>query len=158
MEKIKKGYGIGALAVVAVAFLIAGVFLSAGFDMTEESSAKSFWKENGSKKVAAPEIPTLADLAERLAPAVVNISTTNTIKSRELAPPEGFKGPFEDFFGEDFFKRFFDEGRPDLKSNSLGSGFIINEDGFIITNYHVIADASEVIVKLSARSMNTRPR
>jgi serine protease Do len=95
---------------------------------------------------------SFADLAEKVKPAVVNISSTSTVKipgnsSRHFfGPNQG--GPNEQF--DDFFKRFFNEV-PDqkMKQHSLGSGFIINKDGYIITNNHVVNDADEIKVKLS---------
>ncbi|MBL6958570.1 MAG: DegQ family serine endoprotease [Rhodospirillales bacterium] len=99
---------------------------------------------------AAPE--SFADLAEKLLPSVVNISTTQTIEGRtgpELpqVPPGS---PFEDFF-----KDFFDRNSPQQrrrKATSLGSGFIIdvgsNGDTYVVTNNHVIAEADEITVIL----------
>lgn len=95
---------------------------------------------------------SFADLADKAKPAVVNISTTSTVKIPG--------NPFRQFFGheqggqnepfDDFFKRFFNEV-PDqeMKQKSLGSGFIIDKDGFIITNNHVVDNADEIKVKLS---------
>ncbi|HEX9078698.1 MAG TPA: DegQ family serine endoprotease [Desulfuromonadaceae bacterium] len=92
---------------------------------------------------------SFADLAEKVKPAVVNISTTSTVKVPGT--------PFHQFFGPDeqgpfgeFFKHFFNNV-PDreMKQQSLGSGFIINKDGFIITNNHVVDNADEIKVKLS---------
>ena len=95
---------------------------------------------------------SFADLAEKVKPAVVNISTTSTV----TVPGN----PFRQFFGpdqgdqnepfNDFFKHFFDQ-TPDrkMKQQSLGSGFIINKDGYIITNNHVVDNADEIKVKLS---------
>lgn len=100
---------------------------------------------------AAPAPDSFADLADRLLPAVVNISTTQTLKNPERAPdipqvPPG--SPFEDFF-KDFMER---QGRnPDAaprKATALGSGFIIDPAGLVVTNNHVIADADEITVIL----------
>ena len=99
----------------------------------------------------AAEVPdTFADLAELLLPSVVNISTTQVVEqSRRTPVPQAPPGsPFEDFF-RDFFDRNQPEGDPRRRATSLGSGFIIDPRGFIVTNNHVIADADEVNVILS---------
>jgi serine protease Do len=104
---------------------------------------------------AAPD--SFADLAAKLLPSVVNISTTQTLKSSqgdEAAPdlpqfPPG--SPFEKFF-HDFLQHGLPKGdQPDLESRratSLGSGFIIDPTGYIVTNNHVIADADQITVIL----------
>jgi serine protease Do len=92
---------------------------------------------------------SFADLAERLSPAVVNISTSQTVRGRagEGMPglPEG--SPFEDFF-EEFMQR---QGRPNAprRVQSLGSGFVVDPDGIVITNNHVIEGADEIKVNFS---------
>jgi len=93
--------------------------------------------------------PSFADLAEKVKPAVVNISTTKTV-TVPGNPFRHFFGPGEGGPSDDFFKHFFDE-TPDrqMKQQSLGSGFIINRDGFIVTNNHVVENADEIKVKLS---------
>ncbi len=96
----------------------------------------------------APE--TFADLAEGLLPSVVNISTTQVVRRRERpeipqAPPGS---PFEDFFRE-FFDRNQPENAPRRRATSLGSGFVVDPQGFIVTNNHVIAEADEVKVILA---------
>jgi serine protease Do len=95
---------------------------------------------------------SFADLAEKVKPAVVNISTTSTITIpgnpfRHFFGPD--QGDQNDPFG-DFFKHFNGQ-TPDrkMKQQSLGSGFIINRDGYIITNNHVVNNADEIKVKLS---------
>ncbi|GAK44837.1 protease Do [Tepidicaulis marinus] len=96
----------------------------------------------------APE--SFADLAEKLSPAVVNISTSQTLKlGAPGAPvpglPEG--SPFNEFF-EDFLQRQ-PGGQAPRKVQSLGSGFVIDPDGIIITNNHVIEQADEIKVNFS---------
>jgi len=107
---------------------------------------------------ARPAPDSFADLAARLLPSVVNISTTQTIKSdrgREHSGPEIPQFPPGSPF-EEFFRDFFDRGlpksdRPEAqprKGTSLGSGFIIDPGGYIVTNNHVISDADEITVIL----------
>lgn len=94
---------------------------------------------------------SFADLVERLSPAVVNISTTqNVSRGRGEVPTPQFPpgSPFEEFF-EEFFERQQSEQAPTRRVTSLGSGFIIDAAGIIITNNHVIAEADEVTVILS---------
>ncbi len=94
---------------------------------------------------SAPD--SFADLAERLSPAVVNISTSQTVSGRNTRQPvpglpEG--SPFEDFF-EDFLERQGRQGVP-RRVQSLGSGFVVDPTGYVITNNHVIAEADEIKV------------
>ena len=96
-------------------------------------------------KVNAKDAPaSFADLAERLMPSVVNISTTTTVTTNGNPFP-GFKFPPGSPF-EDMFKEF---GTPQTrKSSALGSGFIIDEKGIVITNNHVIQDAEDIVVRV----------
>jgi serine protease Do len=92
---------------------------------------------------------SFAELADRLSPAVVNITTTTTVADvgQGLRPiiPEG--SPFEEFF-RDFMDRQPGAPRRQQRSNALGSGFIISPDGYIVTNNHVIESADEIKVEL----------
>ena len=94
---------------------------------------------------------SFADLAEKLKPCVVNISTTKTVRSGGFRSPFGQGSPFERYFGrDDFFERFFgDIPQREFKQKSLGSGFIISPDGYIFTNNHVVEQADKILVKLS---------
>ena len=87
---------------------------------------------------------SFADLAEKLMPSVVNISTTQTIVTKNNPFP-GFEFPPGSPFG-DMFKEF---GTPqERQSSALGSGFIIDENGIVITNNHVIQSADDIIVRV----------
>jgi serine protease Do len=111
-------------------------------------------------KTAFPSVPggfgapgSLADLVEKLSPAVVNISTTKVVKMDGKRSPNGDMFPFDRFFGgeEDLYKRFFgDNPEKEFKQRSLGSGFIISKDGYIFTNNHVIEKADKIKVRLSS--------
>ncbi len=103
----------------------------------------------------ARALPAFTDLVRENTPAVVNISTTQS-RSEERGPG-GMELPDipEDHPFHEFFERFRGgpggEGRGPLDSRSLGSGFIISDDGYVLTNYHVVQNADEVLVRLSDR-------
>ena len=98
-----------------------------------------------SYKVSAKSVPeSFADLAEKLMPSVVNISTTQTVITR--SNPFTFQFPP----GSPFEEMFKDFGTPQKrKSTSLGSGFIVDSKGIIITNNHVIKGAEDIVVRVS---------
>jgi len=95
---------------------------------------------------------SFADLAKKINPSVVNISTTKIFKTRRFHHPfMGENDPFRFFFGDDFFKKFFGGNIPrEFKQRSLGSGFVIDPDGYILTNNHVVAKADKIVVKLES--------
>ncbi|MFH1729617.1 MAG: Do family serine endopeptidase [Pseudomonadota bacterium] len=125
----------------------------------ESLNAKNLWSEKkpklseNSKTVTLPSFETLAEV---VTPSVVNISTTQVVKNNPYNHFFGPKGrqrgqdPFNEFFGDDFFEKFFGGPRNESQERSaLGSGFILNEDGYVVTNCHVIKDASKVKVILA---------
>ena len=98
---------------------------------------------------AVPE--SFADLAEKLMPSVVNISTTQTVRTSSNQFPFQFPpgSPFEEMFKE--FQR-----PTERKASSLGSGFIIKENGTVITNNHVIANADDILVRVDTKEYKAK--
>jgi len=95
-------------------------------------------------------LPDFTSLVEHYSAAVVNISTTNKRRKAPKLPPGLENIPKDNPFYE-FYRRFF-EGRPsEPDSQSLGSGFVVSEDGYLITNNHVVKDADKIIVRLRDR-------
>lgn len=149
MNKVFRGVTVG---LVAVTFLVIGLVLASQLSLTPSTEAgqKSLWTEGASDGVSVRPA-SFANLAEEVSPAVVNISTATVVKgSGDLSGGRSFgqNGPFRDFFGDEFFKRFFQGPKRPYKQRSLGSGFIINKEGYIVTNNHVIKDADEIVVIL----------
>ena len=104
---------------------------------------------------AAVNLPDFTGLVEQHSPAVVNISTTQKVTQRRGPKVEIPDLPEGSPFG-DLFRHFFGEGgMPDIpehqQTQSLGSGLIISQDGYVVTNAHVIKDADEIVVRLSDR-------
>ena len=103
--------------------------------------------------IEARDLTKFSDLAERASPAVVNITSTREVKQRN-----SYGGGFGDPRYDEFFERFFgQQPRPSMPREntrpvvSTGSGFIISEDGYLLTNNHVVEDADEITVSLGDR-------
>ncbi len=111
---------------------------------------------------ARPE--SLAPLAEKISPSVVNITTSTVVEGRtgpQGIVPEG--SPFEDFFREFQDRNNNGDGARPRRSSALGSGFVISEDGYVVTNNHVIDGADEILIEffsgeeLPAKVVGTDP-
>ena len=141
--KVKVGEIFNKTKILVIMLALTGGFLlAAGLQINPSAHAKS------AENYSAPG--NFSKLAEMAGPAVVNIRTVKTIKRggpgfRQFQRgPRGRENPFDDFF-----ERFFGENMPrDFKQPSLGSGFIIDPKGYVVTNNHVIEDADQIKVKL----------
>ena len=104
--------------------------------------------------VQARSLPEFTELVADNGPAVVNISTTTKAKGKRTQLPQGLQMPEGTPFDE-LFKHFFNQPgqRPQpYEAHSLGSGFVLSSDGYILTNHHVIKDADEIIVRFNDRN------
>lgn len=112
----------------------------------------------GQSLLAQASLPDFTDLVEEASPAVVNISTRQKMPERAVAGQpglpdlEGLPPMFREFFERSIPQVPHNPGGRQREAQSLGSGFIISPDGYIMTNNHVVADADEIIVRLSDRS------
>ncbi|MBW1860071.1 MAG: DegQ family serine endoprotease [Deltaproteobacteria bacterium] len=151
-NKSNKRRGVHLLVLfVALTSIVIGIFLAAGFNVTQDTSAVSppstVSAVNPSSTVMVPA--SFTDVALAVSPAVVNVRTEKVVKGGGQAFRH-FQGPFgnDDPF-RDFFEKFFgDVPRREFKQRSLGSGFCVDKEGYIVTNNHVIENADKIKVKL----------
>jgi len=136
---------------VALVSLVVGLGISGSLDWLSPSRAVNFLGDAGSPETRiSGGLPDFVALAKKMKPLVVNISTTQVSEGR--GGGEEFGSPFgEDEQFNDFWRRFFGGPTPrgPQRQRSLGSGFIIDSDGSILTNNHVVENASKIVVKLS---------
>jgi serine protease Do len=137
------------VAIVAVvALLVLGGIVSVRVDLHPPRwAAAEFWTNAPKDGPLQPAFQLWVDLAKAARPAVVNVST-----QARVTDPRA-----------EFFRRFFEGGPPGSQRSSLGSGFIISSDGFVVTNNHVVASGGDIVVRLSrgtehaARVVGTDP-
>lgn len=134
-------------ALIALVSLVIGLGISGSLGWLVPSRA--LVSESVSEVHPPSLLPDFVSLAKKMKPVVVNISTTQISDSRgqpEFGSPFGDDDPFNDFW-----RRFFGGPMPrgPQRQRSLGSGFIIDTDGSILTNNHVIENAQKIVVKLS---------
>uniref|UniRef100_A0A7V0Z7C4 Probable periplasmic serine endoprotease DegP-like n=1 Tax=candidate division WOR-3 bacterium TaxID=2052148 RepID=A0A7V0Z7C4_UNCW3 len=132
----------GIAAIVAFLF---GLIISAGIPALSNKTEASQGAVELNPIITEQGGSPFTRVAEMVSPAVVNISAEKSVKTGIKNFEWNFRGPFEDFF-RDFFKNF---PRGESKTTTLGSGFIISEDGYVVTNYHVIKNAKNIIIRLT---------
>ena len=152
---MERRYTLRSLILVAIVSLVVGALAANTFSQgTGPTLTGPLWTEGaarakgGADPMADPRI--WVRLAKALRPAVVNVNTTQQIEQGGRRSPSPFRGPRgEDDPFQEFMRRFFGEGpsRP-RQAQSLGSGFIIHPDGYIVTNNHVVENATDIRVKL----------
>ena len=137
---------------ILFALLLVGSILGLGYGMSTAIKPSNTPTASASVVSETPMIPAnFTDLARMVRPGVVNIQVVKKVKNVDFGfhkfrgNPFGDQNPFGDFFGP------FSEGNPprEYKQQGVGSGFIMNKEGYILTNNHVVEDADQIKVKLA---------
>jgi len=135
---------------LVLAMSLVPVVLSMALVSVEKARAEAGINGGSNDRVQTTKVeglPSFAGLVQKLKPSVVNISTTSVlrIKGFDFPSPFGEKDPFEEFF-----KGFFGEmPQQEFRQQGLGSGFVVSEDGYVVTNTHVIDKAKDIQVTLA---------
>lgn len=139
------------LLTISLLIVVALGFVYVNGQVMPEKAALDALKQNIKNVAFSSGLPSFSQLVNHVKPSIVNISTTTVITGPDLQDRFGGPmNPFKDFFGDDFFEKFFgNTPRREHKQKSLGSGFIIDKEGYILTNNHVVEKASSIKVKLS---------
>jgi serine protease Do len=139
---------------IFIALLMVGALIGLGYGVsTAVKHSETVPSSTSSKDVETPMIPVnFSDVAEKVRAGVVNVQVTKTVKNLDygvrdfFGNPFGDQNPFGDFFGP------FQRGNPPrgFEQQGVGSGFVISQDGYILTNNHVVEGADQIKVKLSS--------
>jgi serine protease Do len=136
---------------ILIALLLVGGLLGLGYEMSTAIKPHGPSTVSASTISETPMVPAnFSDLAEKVRSGVVNVQVVKKVKNigfgfRQFGNPFGEKNPFGDFFGP------FSEGNPPggFEQRGVGSGFVMNREGYILTNNHVVEDADQIKVKLA---------
>ena len=136
---------------ILIALLLVGGILGLGYGMSTAIKPHGPSAASASTISETPMVPAnFSDLAEKVRSGVVNVQVVKKVKNigfgfRQFGNPFGEKNPFGDFFGP------FSEGNPPggFEQRGVGSGFVMNREGYILTNNHVVEDADQIKVKLA---------
>jgi serine protease Do len=160
---MKKHTQLITFSIIAAASILFGMVLAGGVRLTPATMAGPELQHASLKEASAPApagsaasstrpgYPSFADIVEKVNPAVVSIISTEMVDPGKGGGNAPFHSPFEFFFGPDNRRRQgqgMGQGEP-RREDSGGSGFIISEDGYILTNYHVIEGADKIRVSLT---------
>lgn len=143
-------FSLKGVVLVALVSLVVGLGISGSLDWLAPSRAVNLMGEGSNSDTrAGVQLPDFVALAKKMKPLVVNISTTQVSEAhgtQEFGNPFGEEDPFNDFW-----RRFFGGPIPrgPQRQRSLGSGFLIDGDGSILTNNHVVENAQKIVVKLA---------
>ena len=132
-------------AVLALCMVL-GLILGAGVPQVRKVYAEQKGISRGAIDTLSRIDGAMAEIAAAVKPAVVNVSTTRTVKTPGIPNPFSADPFFRQFFGDAFGNA---HGSREYKQASLGSGVIVDRDGYILTNNHVVKDADEIKIKLS---------
>lgn len=139
------------LLLAGIPFFVAGALVATAINGTTTLKAGDTVAPGHNQVIESPSIPlSFAELAEQLSPTVVNVKVTKVMQTG-FQGPEMHGTPFGDQFGN-FFERFFEQLPQTPRthpSQGAGSGVIISEDGYILSNNHVVEGATEVSVTLA---------
>jgi serine protease Do len=140
-------FGPKAIIAVGLPFLVAGLLMASGLNWTKPSVAEDLTSGPHVSTTSPPVMPSsFAELADKLSPTVVNVKVTK-IEKVTFHGPQIPEGPFGEFF-ERFFKEM-PQTPENHRTQGAGSGVIISQDGYILTNNHVVEGAQEVTVTLA---------
>lgn len=137
---------------IVIALLMVGALVGFGYGVSTAVKSSTTTNSTVVKNSDIPMVPAnFSELAEKVRPGVVNIQVVKKIKNIDFGfrhfsgAPFGEKNPFGDFFGP-----FSEENPPrGFEQRGVGSGFVLNRDGYILTNNHVVEDADQIKVKLT---------
>jgi serine protease Do len=155
---MQRNFSMFLLVLLAMMSLVFGVLVASRLPAAAGGAAPLYvdgagWEPRSSEEIArAGQFPNFVPIVERVTPAVVSVTSTEIVEGRRRGRgenPHDFLDPFEFFFGPRPGPQWPQQPEaPSRRNVSYGSGFVISPDGYILTNYHVVAEASKITVTL----------